>query len=637
MAQRYKQSFATSGVTRFTKAPMSDVEFSRMTVNPLWLVPFNAGDIVPVYYAEVLPHDTFNLDLDFIMRQNTILHPTMGNMLVDFHAFFVPNRIVNDSWKNVMGENTSGFWSAPEVDLAPLYPSSRASGVKIPVGSLADYYGFPTQGVIPANVLQRCNDLKFRGYLACYNNYYRDQNYQPPIPFSTLNVYNGFLESTSEETKAYIGFGGDGPSAVIPAGTDADGSYPAGAIVKAIYGEGGSNNNELSITGRLTSFSALNKPLKANKLHDAFTSALPSPQKGPEVYFGIGGTAQLTAGDLYTINVQPGTIAESGQKINVGADFPSGDGSNYLLMLRGSNQQFPSGNTNLGVGSLSVSSTMENAPGNVGADVKSINLYADLSNTTGLSISDLRTAVAVQQVYETLARGGSRYSSMIRSFFGLDTESPFPDVPVMLGHIRRDLNLYQVAQTSASAEGGTALGDLGGYGYTENGGHLFRRTFLEHGYIHVFAVVRQRNIYSSFLSPDNFRLSTMDFYLPQFANISEQPINLSVLNPFVPYDEDKTLGFQEAWWDYRYEPDRVFGVFRSGVSQALDTWTYVDDFDPDFTHVNGDWLKSNAQEVLDRTLAVTSDLAPQLRGQFRWIVDKQRPMPVYSIPGMDII
>lgn len=299
MANRYVQQPHVGQATRFSKSPMADVEFSRLIATPTWLLPFNAGDIVPVYYAEVLPHDTFSIDLDFVIRQTTVLRPTMGNMQVDFFAFFVPNRIVNDSWKNVMGENTSGFWTAPEVDLAPLY-SGSSRDVQIPIGSVADYYGFPTQLPIKAEVLEECNDLKFRGYIECFNHYFRDQNYQPPIPYSKLNVYEGFLAEKGTLTS----LGGEGSSSVgIWRGKASDGSFPDGALLKSVYGEGVSTENEIFPSGdydpliaypRLTSWSALDKPLKANKLHDAFTSALPSPQKGVDVVFGIGGNADVS-------------------------------------------------------------------------------------------------------------------------------------------------------------------------------------------------------------------------------------------------------------------------------------------------------------------------------------------------------
>lgn len=628
---RYKQTPNVGEASRFSKSPMAEVEFSRMTATPTWLLPFNAGDIVPVYYAEVLPHDTISMDLEFIIRQNTVLRPTMGDVQVDFYAYFVPNRIINESWKNVQGENTSGFWTAPEVNLAPLYTGS--SDVQIPVGSIADYYGLPTQAPIKAYHLQRMNDLKARGYLSIYNEYFRDQNYQNPIPFSKLNIYEGFLEPAFSSIPVDTSASAVG-ARQITANQPANGSYPDGAIIKAIYGEGQNqrdtstalNNNGITvIPARVSTFSFLDKPLKANKLHDAFTSVLPSPQKGPEVYLSAGGNAPVsfdTSDEItrFASSLQLAFNMDAqviGKQLLYTGDMDLNTRGRNVLM---SSQNAPSGTSN---------ETFVN-----GFNLKA---SADLSEATGVSINELRTAIATQQVYETLARGGSRYTSMLRNFFELDIESPFMDIPLELGHIRRTLDLFQVAQTSASVEGGSPQGSLTAFGFTTKGGHLFTRTFLEHGYIHIFAVVRQKNVYSTYLAPDNFRMSTLDFYLPQFANIGEQPIRTATLNPFIESTEDDAIGFQEAWWEYRYEPDRVHGLFRTGVDGSLAVWNYADEYDPNFEFVDGNWLKSNAEEVLNRTLAVTSELAPQFKGLFAYKVDKNRPMPTYSIPGLDTI
>lgn len=646
MTKGYVQTPSVGQSTRFASAPMAGVEFSRMTATPTWYVPFNAGDIVPVYYAEVLPHDTFSIDLDFVIRQNTVLRPTMGNMQVDFYAFFVPNRIINESWKNVQGENTSGFWTAPEVELAPLFKKSSLSNtskhnVQVPVGSVADFYGFPTQAPIDVSVLMRCNDLKFRGYLEVFNSYFLDKNYQPPIPYSKLNVYNGFFDTEFDliAPDGFIG-GGANPTYVVDDYSSADGSFPNGAITKALYGEGGQPTG-IGITSmgtRLTTFNALGAPLKANKLHDPFTSVLPSPQKGAEIFFGVGDSADVQFSFSNFAKEFPPSPNSANKYLEFATSLDSvGSVSSLLPLVLNGVRSTPlsddsSSRKVIGTYSGGVSITDQ-------FNISGMNLEGtvDLSNATGISVNELRTAIATQAVYETLARGGSRYSSIIRNFFELDIDSPFADIPVQLGHIRRDLDLYQVAQTSATTAD-SPQGTLSAFGYTTNGGHLFTKTFVEHGYIHIFAVVRQKNVYSTYLSPDNFRLSTLDFYLPQLANIGEQPVKLEYLNPFLNGSAyNGALGFQEAWWEYRFEPDRAHGFFRSGIEQSLDIWTYTDPYDSSFRFVDGDWLKSNAETVLNRTLAVTSELAPQFKGLFKYKIDKQRPMPTYSVPGLDTI
>lgn len=619
MSSRYKQSTHFSGVTRFTQSPMAEVEFSRMTSPLRVLTDMNAGDIVPVLCLETLPHDTFEIDFDYINRLlSAAIVPTMGEMQYDLFAFHVPNRVVNESWKNVTGENTSGFWSAPEISLAPLVDITTGT-TQIPVGSVADYYDLPTQAPIPNAVLAQMNDLVFRGYLACYNEYFRDQNYMAPIPFSKLNVFNGFMYNAGTT----IGIGGYATSTnvKVSANSESDGSFPNGAVVKALFGEGSDNINAISSLARLTSFSALNKPLKACKLHDAFTSVLPSPQKGPDVVFS-------TSGEL-PVEFKIGDLAEfkdyDGRPL---AFLPDGDAGTS------GNLYYKSPTTGMVV--YGDSSETHNGDDTVGIKGWNIEGIADLGAGVGVTINDLRTAIATQQVLELLARGGSRYWSFLKTFFNIEAENPFPDIPTQIGHFRSNLDMYQVAQTSSTTES-SPQGSLAAFGYSTSGAGLFTKTFLEHGFIHVFAVIRHKSIYPTYTPPHLFRKNTLDFYLPQLANIGEQPIRLATLNPFLEDSMDRAIGYQEAWYDYRYDVDRVRGALRSGLDNSLDVWHYGNYWDPDFTHVNGQWLISDTQEILDRTLRVTSENSPQFINLINFKITKQRPMPVYSVPGLDTI
>lgn len=79
---------------------------------------------------------------------------------------------------------------------------------------------------------------------------------------------------------------------------------------------------------------------------------------------------------------------------------------------------------------------------------------------------------------------------------------------------------------------------------------------------------------------------------------------------------------------------------RTGLSQSLSIWNYADPYDDSFSVVDGEWLKSNSEEVLNRTLAVQSGGSngqPQLKAQLFFPVEKDLPMPTYSMPGLDIV
>ncbi|WGL30987.1 major capsid protein [Dipodfec virus UOA04_Rod_618] len=617
----YKQVNNASQQSHFSKALFGKVEKSRMTVPPVTLTSFNAGDIVPIRCTEILPETDRAETVDFVIRQTTLKTPTMGQMVVDIYAFWVPNRIVNQSWKAVEGENYSGSWTAPKVTLAPL----KANGLgttTIPVGSVADYYGLPTQAPLPNSVLALSHDLKFRGYVMIYNEHFRDQNYQPPIAMSTLNVYQGFLDADS----APVHMNGGSSPLSLTSSTVPDGSYAAGAVANELFGSGhGTDASAISAASPEGRFRALHKPFKANKYHDYFTSVLPSPQKSLQ---DVLIPAQGSVGSIPVIPSNNPVI--SGVRPAVRAFLTTGANPNNALPLMTSNSNPPV---------LTVGGTASTGMSTQGIYFN--NLVTDSSfniTSLGIDISDLRMASAIQQVYETLARGGSRYRSILSSFFGAEYDEAFCDVPVCLGHITRDLELYQTAQTSESSSGGTPQGNLAAFGYTSSRGFLYKHHFVEHGYVHIFAVVRHRNLYSSFMSKDWFRTSMLDYYYPQLANISEQPVFTREINPFASAPND-VFGYQEAWSEYRYEPDIATGLMRSASegAESLNVWNYADDFDPTLQIATGDWLKSNSEEILNRTLALTSDNVPQFKAQFVFHVDKTLPMPTYSVPGMDII
>lgn len=628
MIGSYKQSFVGVPDAYFSNAMSGEVQKSEINVPYTVYDTLNAGELHPIECIEMLPNHSVSLDLDCVIRQNTVLNPTMGALTAQIFAFFVPNRIVNESWKNVQGENTSGSWTAPAVQLAPLSASADPP-VQIPVGSVADCYDLPTQQVMPVEVLHQCNDLPFRGYVEIYNEYFRDQNYQPPIPYSKLNVYNGFLRPLGTK----IGFDNilNSLSSEVDLEDDVtDGSFAHGALLKALVGPGGSLERDFMLRSpvvrgsRTVAFSALGAPLKVNKMHDYFTSVLPSTQKGPSVFVPVQNVESTTPVRVYPLeSLKNSSLSHLKDVGHISYWNPAQNPPVGSLGLHNDSTADPRGVVG---GSVTVGTL----------DFCNLGFYASELGAE-LSVSDLRLAAAIQQVYELMARGGTRYRSIVRTFFGIDLVDPFYDLPCRLdgNRLRFELDLFQTAQTSASQEG-SPQGNLAAFGYTNKSGHLFHYTAVEHGYIHIFCVIRQRNIYPSFMRKSWFRMNQLDWYMPPLANLSEQPIYRAEINPFAQ-NPKAPFGYQEPWADYRFFPDRVKGFMRPGVEGSLSVWNYADDFDSSLEIADGAWLRSNAKEVVDRTLALTSSVAPQFKAQFHFRLRDELPMPVYSVPGLDII
>ena len=495
--------------------------------------------------------------------------PVLGSLQCDIYAFFVPNRIVYSRWKEVMGENVNGVWAQNSPVSLPNMGYGLSSSYKFSVGSIADHYGIPTQRAIPLTLLQLMNDLKFRGYFECYNEYFRDENFMPPI------------------------------------------SYNKSSNVAWVNSYGSSYSYDIN-----------QQPLVVRKFHDYFTSVLPEPQKGEAAKISVtaSGSAPVYA---TTVSLPSDQVPEGMERSPLVFDHAVSG----VVPLVLSQDTLASGNSQYTAGVVN--------------ELSPINLWANV-NVTGaeIDVNDIRMQSAVQRLYEQLGRVGSRYREYLAGFFGIEVDNPMRDVPTYLGHIKRDLETYQTAQTSSSTDT-SPLATLGAFSYTREGGELFQNgsfTAVEHGYIHIFAVVRQRNIYSSYVARDFFRLSMLDFYQPQLANIGEQPVYTREINPFVSDPNTAVFGYQEAWAEYRDEPDTVSGLMRKGLDVSLSVWSYADNFDADLEIADDDFIMSNAEEVVNETIAVESDPlfgSDQFLGQFVFTVDKELPMPVYSVPELE--
>lgn len=192
--------------------------------------------------------------------------------------------------------------------------------------------------------------------------------------------------------------------------------------------------------------------------------------------------------------------------------------------------------------------------------------------------------------------------------------------------------MSQVLQTSATNEV-SPQGNTAAFSATGENKHVFNYAVVEHGYIIGVACVRNKNTYQNGIHKTLLRRRRFDFYTPELANLGELPVsNAEIYLSGNIQTDAEAFGFQEAYADYRYMPDRVSAAFRSGYSRgSLDVWHYADDYDA-LPRLSDEWIRSDPANI-NRTLAVSSELEDQFIADFSFKIRATRVMPLNSFPG----
>lgn len=360
-------------------------------------------------------------------------------------------------------------------------------------------------------------------------------------------------------------------------------------------------------------------PLKAGKMHDYFTSCLPEPQKGEAsaVPIDIALNAEVittprnhdVGGTTLFWKTVSGTPTAN-KSYSMGASF---NGTEYAMTEA-------AGSFNEG------SSPLLLAPSN-------LELRESQTNST-ITINELRQAIAIQHILEADARGGTRYTELLKNEFGVTSPDSRLQRTEYIGGTRIPINISQVIQQSAtnttSPQGNTAA-----YSLTTSRNKMMSYSATEHGYILGLAVIRVDHSYQQGLRRMWSRKRRFDFYHPMLANLGE----MEVLNKEIycqgKAEDDDVFGYQEAWADYRYHPNMVTGEMRSNYAQSLDAWHYADYY-KQLPVLSSEWIQEG-KENIDRTIAVQSEISHQFIANFYFDQTWTRPMPIYSVPGLEKI
>ena len=563
----------------FAQIPSMDISRSKFDRSFIHKTTCNNGELVPIYVdPDIVPGDTVTMKMSDLIRMTTPITPVMDELKADFFFFFVPNRLVWTNFKKFMGENESAPWiqtteyTIPQLEISN-YQGNWRTVLK---GSVLDHMGIPTnytwktegQDQEPKRRIY-ISSLPTKAYALIWNEFFRSESLQNPV---NVTKTDSTLTILNANASGYIA----DPDAFQVQNAE-KGGLPC---------------------------------LPVCKTFDYFTACLPRPQAGPDVTLPMNGTAPVKFGQYWD----------------------QGD-DKYYDATGLTNQQTWHGFDTIGneftLGSYStvteqfVSANLGNGP---------IKLYSDLSQATGATINQLRTAFAIQKWQEREARGGQRYTEMVRSHFNTTNPDFRLQRPEYLGGFTHQISMNQVLSQGNDASG-APIGTTGAYSLSTNkNGDVFSHSFTEHGILMGLMCIRQNShTYQQGINRAWFKKERFDFYTPEFANLGETYVTEDeIFATGIAADDKSAFGYQERWAEMRYMPDIVSGEMRSDYTTSLDIWHYADYYTqaPQLGNV---WIKEGKENV-NRTLAIQN--ADQFKVDMYFGAVYTRPLPVWSVPGL---
>jgi hypothetical protein len=429
----------------------------------------------------------------------------------------------------------------------------KSESIASSLGLVEDYYSGTGTHATPINV------LPIRAIFACYNEFYRDENYQDQYKWN------------KDQTGV---------------------------------------NTTLATLGAAT-ITSLNLLPQVNKDNDLFTSILPWQIKGNPITLSIGNSAPVITGA-----VEHTTAAVDNE-----------------MKMRRTNGSVLSGDFQLYLHDSTVYYDTSKSTGSGAHPAVPTNLYADLSQATGVNLSDIIYSLAYQDFLSRSARFGTRFKEYIYSMFGTTIADASEDIPEYLGRMKFNINVQQVVQTTGfDFSSSTELGNVGAYSKSGSNGKVFTKSFTEPGYLVGLFYTKHQRTYGSGFDPVFKKFNLLNYYQPPFANIADVPIlqsnlfNATGTGLSASYTPEYALGFQEPWFEYRTLQDRVYGLMNPKIDTLGQLWTLAEYYSNPVT-INGAFMVEDRASI--QRVLTTGVNGPDYIVDSMIYIDATRVMPLY--------
>lgn len=537
----------------------------------LKLMTMNKGLLYPVYTIEVLPGDTWKINVKALIRAQTLIKPIMNNMWAQIQCYFVPNRLTCEKWEEIMGANKQGPWITNKTTYE--VPKLAAPNGGWAEKSLADYLGVPTKvGGI------QISSLYTKGYCQICNDWYRDEN-----RMNFTHITTGNTNLTGSNGTNYV--------------------------------------TDIELGGCL---------FPVAKAFDLFTGSLIQPQKGPSVLLPLGATAPVS---IYGNGKVLGFDTKSG--LNTGLVYTTNNSANKLSMSEASYGQnladasVGTAPNNIDVVGLSSDPTksgisgIADLSGATAANINDVRLAVAVQHMLELD------ALAGTRYTEILyAEFGVRSSDarLQRSEY-LGGKS----VPIQITQVIQNSESNTTPQGNLAGMSQTYDGDDYFTKSFEEHGIMYivccikGENIYQQGLPAKFSKFKRTDFYSPIYGEG---LGAQPIY-----NREIYAQGSSVVNPNtnVAYD-DEAFGYKEPWAEYRTLEKEVAGEFRSNASNTIDYWHIARDFAS--LPTNGEAFIQEGKDNLDRALTVASSVADQFQAAFAIDAQCVRIMSAHGVPGL---